>query len=524
VPAAASAGRRKPPSTGASWPPRWLSPVPAGEVERGDGEHAARFVEAFCRATEDSIAADAGELLRLRDWQANLFRGLLARRRDGRYRHRKGLVGVARKNTKSTLGGCLALYGLVSDYPGGPQGREVYSCAGDRLQAGIVFDTAKRMIELEPELKAITRVYRDAIEVPKTGSIYRALSAEAYSKEGLNPTLVIFDEVHVQPNRELWDVMALASGARREPLMVGISTAGAIFERATGRESLCYQLYQYGVQVATGEVKDPTFYFAWWEPRDPSADHREQATWQQGNPGFGDLVSAEDFRAALLTTPESEFRTKRCNQWVVAMPEAFLPVGTWEACEGGSLDRKVSIVLSFDGSFNNDCTGIVATSVQEVPHVAVVELWEKPPADADPDWRVDILQVEQAIREVCRSWTVLEICCDPFRWARTFQVLEDEGLPVVEFPQSPARMTPATQHFYEAVLNQLLTHAADARLARHLANAVLRNDSRGMRIYKEHRNSKRHIDLAVAALMGHERARWHLANGSHEPLVAWGTA
>ncbi len=377
------------------------------------------------------------------------------------------------------------------------------------------------MIELEPELRAITRLYRDAIEVPKTGSVYRALSAEAYSKEGLNPTLVIFDEVHVQPNRELWDVMSLAAGARREPLMVGITTAGAMLEKATGRETLCYQLYQYGVQVATGEVQDPTFYFAWWEPRDPSADHRNPATWREGNPGFGDLVSEEDFRSALLTTPESEFRTKRCNQWVVAMPEAFLPVGTWEACEGGrALEPGAEVVLGFDGSFNNDCTGVVAVSVAEVPHVEVVALWEQPPGEADQEWRVDVLQVEQALRAACRRWQVLEVCCDPFRWARTFQVLEEEGLPVVEFPQSPARMTPATQHFYEAVINGLLTHSPDARLSRHLGNAVLKNDSRGMRIYKEHRGSKRHIDLAVAALMAHERSRWHFAQGEREPLAA----
>ncbi len=108
--------------------------MPPADVRRGDGVHAVQFIEAFCRATEDSIAADAGELLRFRPWQLRLVSGLLARRPDRRYRHRKGLVGVARKNTKSTLGASLGAYGLVSDYPGGPQGREVYSCAGDRLQ------------------------------------------------------------------------------------------------------------------------------------------------------------------------------------------------------------------------------------------------------------------------------------------------------------------------------------------------------------------------------------------------------
>lgn len=496
-----------------SWPPRWLTPVPSAAERAGDGAHAAEWIEAFCRCTKDSIAANAGELLVLRDWQRHLLSALLARRpgtagRRGRLLHRQGLIGVARKNTKSTLGAGLALYGLLSDYPGGPQGREVYSCAGDREQARIVFGTAKRMVELEPELQDVVQLYRDAIEVPRTGSVYRVLSAEAYTKEGLNPTLVIFDEVHVQPNREFWDVMALAMGARPEPLMVGITTAGVRYD-GTGSDSLCYTLYEHGRRVASGEVDDPTFFFAWWEPRDLDADHLSPSTWREANPGYGDLVSEDDFLANVTRTPEHEFRTKRCNQWVTAS-EAWLPAGAWEACteEQRSIDQGASVVLGFDGSFNNDCTALVAVSVEEQPHIEVVDLWEAP-ATAEPGWRVPVLDVEQAIRAACRRWQVVEIACDPFRWARTYQVLEGEGLPVVEFPQSPQRMTPATQRFYEAVLNRQLTHDGDPRLARHVGNAVYKVDARGARIFKEHKNSSRRIDLAVASLMAFDRACWH---------------
>lgn len=482
------------------WPPRWLTAVPADDIARGDGAHAAEFIEQMCRITKDSVAGGAGSPIVMRPWQRELLGHLLARRPDGRYRHRQALVGVARKNGKSALGAGLALYGLLM----GPEGGEVYSCAGEKEQAKIVFSTARRMVEMEPELADICKCYRDVIEVPSTGSFYRALSAEAFTKEGLNPHEVVFDEVHVQPNRELWDVMALASGARVEPLMVGITTAGVKTD-SSGGDSLCYGLYQHGRKVAAGEVDDPSFFMAWWEPADRKADHRDPATWREANPGFDDLVAAEDFASAVLKTPEAEYRTKRCNQWV-STATTWLPAGAWDGCaEPRAVPDLAEVVLGFDGSFSNDSTALVVVESGEVPHVDVVECWEKPDRAAT-GWRVPIAAVEDAIREACRRWQVREIVCDPFRWARTYQVLEDEGLPIVEFPQSPQRMVPATQRFYEAVLNGAVTHSGDPRLARHMDNCVIKTDQRGSRLAKETTTSPRKIDLAVAAVMAHERA------------------
>lgn len=497
------------------WPPRWLTPVPVGDIRRGDGELAVDFAEGVCRVDKDSVAAKAGTLLVMRPWQRRLFAHLLARRADGRYRHREALIGIARKNGKSGIGAALGLEGLVL----GPAGGEVYSCAADKQQAKVVFDTARRMVKLDPELSELLTVYRDVIEMPKTGSVYRALSAEAFTKEGLNPHRVIFDEVHAQPSRELWDVMALAMGAREEPLMIGITTAGVRTD-STGGDSLCYTLYQYGKRVCTGEIDDPTFFMAWWEPPTEDADHRDPGTWRHANPGLGDLVSTEDMASKLLRTPENEYRIKRCNQWVNSI-SSWLPAGAWDGCEEQrEIQNGAEVVLGFDGSFNGDCTALVAVEIGEKPHIDVVELWEKP-LDAGQEWRVPIVDVEDAIRAACRRWQVREIACDPFRWARTYQVLEAEGLPVVEFPQSPQRMTPATTRFYEAVTNKALTQSGDPRLARHVGNAVVKTDSRGTRIYKETRNSPRRIDLTVAAVMAVERAAWHSANSDHDPSVFW---
>lgn len=482
-----------------SWPPPHLSAVQLSEIRAGDGDKYADFIQTYCQITKDSIAGKAGAPFLLRNWQRQLLDHLLARS-NGRLRHRQALIGVARKNGKSAWGAAVALAGLWL----GPKGGEVYSCAAEKEQARIVFGTARRMVELEPRLGAKLKLFRDAIEYTETGSVYRVLSAEAYSKEGLNPHLVIFDEVHAQPNRELWDVMSLAMGARDEPLLVGITTAGVRTD-AMGRDSLCYGLYQYGCQVANGEVIDPSFLMAWWEPRNPEADHRSEATWREANPGFGDVNSLEHFKNSILTTPESEFRTKHCNQWV-ATSTAWLPWGAWDACSGRqSIPDGAEVILGFDGSYNNDTTALIVVAPGPKPYVDVVACWERP-ATADNSWKVPIEAVEEAIRVACKRWQVREIACDEFRWARSLSLLEREGLPMVKYPQNAERMVPATQRFYEAVLNKQLTHSGDARLARHIENCTLEISQRGARISKESKNSGRKIDLAVAAVMAFDRA------------------
>ena len=193
------------------WPPRWLTKPTPAELKLSEGDLVADTIEAYCRITKDTIAGQVGEPLVLYPWQKQLLKALFAHRvRDDRRRFRTGLVGMPRKNGKSALGAGIALYGLLLDV----DGAEVYSAAGDREQARIVFGMTKRMVELDPFLSENIKTYRDVLEVPSTGSIYRCLSAEAYTKEGLSPTMVIFDEVHVQPNDELWNVMQLGSGAQ----------------------------------------------------------------------------------------------------------------------------------------------------------------------------------------------------------------------------------------------------------------------------------------------------------------------
>jgi phage terminase large subunit-like protein len=461
------------------------------------------FAEAFGMITKDSVAGKAGGPLVLRDWQKSLLEHLFAWDEDG-LRNRVSLVGMPRKNGKSALGSVIGLYSLIL----GPRGGETYSIATEKEQARIVFADAKRTVEASAELSAITKLYRDAIELPSFNSVYRVLSAESVSKEGLSPTCVVLDEAHGLPDRELFDVFSLAMGARGKlATLIAITTAGVRSDR-TGKDSIAFNLYNYGKRLASGEEVDPTFFMAWWEAPE-GADHRDPETWRLANPGFGDLNAESDFHSAIKRTPEAEFRIKRCNQWVSSV-ETWLPAGSWDECAGEvNLTPGDEIVLGFDGSYNGDASVIVGAVVpkgEEPVKVFMVKAWEKDLEHDGPEWRVDIGEVEQTVLDFCQNHNVKEIACDPFRWQRSMEVLEGYGLPVVAFPQSPQRMIKACAGFFDAVAEKRLIHDGDPLLARHLSNTAVKLTPAGPHIKKENPNSPRKIDAAVAAILAVDRA------------------
>lgn len=482
------------------WPPKHLSKVTPEEYANTRGNEVIDFTETLCKITKDSVAGHSGERLVLRDWQKELTRNLFAVKDNGKLKHKIALIGLPRKQGKSAWLSSIALEHLVL----GPSGGEIYSCAADRDQAKIVFGTVKEMIRLEPLLQFL-QVYRDAIYNPKNGTSYRALSAEAFTKEGLSPTFVAFDELHAQPDRQLFDVMSLAMGARENPMLVAITTAGVKTD-SSGKDSVCYDLYNYGKRVTSGEVEDPSFFFAWYEG-DEALDYRTEESWKIANPGYGDICAADDFASAVLRTPEAEFKTKRLNIWT-STQTAWLPSGTWEKLEDKERQPEPgeTAILAFDGSFSNDSTALVAWLLGgEKPHLSIVGIWEKPD-DADNAWHVPVAEVEQTIINTYRNTglAIREIVFDPARWQRTFMVLDEEGMPVVAYPNSAQNMVPATQRFYEAVLNESFTHDGDERLARHIANCVTKQSSRGVMVSKA--SSRRKIDAAVAAIFGYDRA------------------
>tara|TARA_B110000483_G_scaffold220504_1_gene275608 strand:+ start:886 stop:2379 length:1494 start_codon:yes stop_codon:yes gene_type:complete len=483
-----------------------LTSVPEEFLGSKRAELYTSFIERFAVITKDSVAGRSGEPLVLRDWQKTLLSHIFASDDSG-LRNRVSLIGMPRKSGKSALGSSMALASLTL----GPKGGEVYSVAAEKQQARIVFTDARRTAEASPELSGLFRFYRDAIEFPENGSVYRVLSAEAYSKEGLNPTFVIFDELMSQPNRALWDVMALGQASRgKMATMVAITTAGSMRD-STGGDSIAYTLYQYGQAVSRGEVEDETFFMAWWEAE---GDYRDPEVWARANPGFGDLSDPADFESSVKRTTEAEFKTKRLNVWTSGQT-TWLPDGSWDKLADSELTigPDDEIVLGFDGSFTNDCTALVAVTIPkdgEKSRIVPVGLWEKDVNNDGPEWRVDIADVEATIVKFFQEHPkTREIVCDPFRWQRSIEVLAEKGLPMVEYySSSPRRMVPASQKFLEAVMDEQIAHNGDAALARHIENCVVKTDQAGPRIVKDKKNSPRKIDLGICAVIAYDRATY----------------
>jgi phage terminase large subunit-like protein len=476
------------------------TPLPFASRKAG----AARFA-AFCaQYVNVPKGQGARAALRLRPWQLRLVDSVWGAN------PRPRLAGwmLPRGQGKSTLCAALGLWDLML----GEEGAQVVVAACDERQASIVFKAAARMVELQPELEARVQVYADRLTVPARAASFQVLPAVAKRLEGLDPTLAILDEAG-RIDREVYEVVALATGKRETSTILGIGTPGPDLD-----ESVLGSMRAY----ALDHPDDASF--VWREHsaagfEDHPVDCRH--CWRLANPALGDFLYETGLSAVLPPKMrEASFRRARLCQLVGTLDEAWLPPGAWDDCtEPGPIPDGDEVVLGLDGSFSQDCTALVAVSTARCPHVDVVGLWE-PPVGA-MDYRVPVADVEEAIRQACRRWQVREIVADPFRWTRTIQALEAEKLPAVEFPQSPARMTPATTGFFEAVVNLQLSHSGDPRLARHIGNCTLKEDARGTRLTKDRKHSTRRIDLAVAAVMAHARASEHPPPPRQGPWAFW---
>jgi phage terminase large subunit-like protein len=423
--------------------------------------------------------------LRVRPWQ----RELIAATWDQRPRPRLAGWMLPRGQGKTSLTAVLALYELLA----GVEGAQVVVVATDERQAGLCFRAASRMVELHPDLDSRVQVYADQLVVPARGASFTVLPAVPKRLEGLDYTLAIVDEAG-RVDQEVFEVVTLASGKQKASMVLAIGTPGPELDQTVLGRLRTYAADHDDPLVVWREHSAAGF-------EDHPVDCRH--CWRIANPAGGDFLAWDGLEACLPPKMrESSFRRARLCQLTDQLEEAWLPPGAWAdvADPLATIPDGAEVVLAFDGSFNGDTTVLTVATVAERPHVDLVELWEAAGA------QVPIVDVEQAIRQACRRWRVLEIAADPFRWARSLQLLDGEGLPILEYPQSPGRMTPATSRFYEAVVNGQLTHSGDSRLARHVGNAILREDARGARLAKERKDSPRRIDAAVAAVMAHDRA------------------
>lgn len=475
-----------------------------------DGDFVADFIEEHCR---NHKGAHAGELVELMAWELDLLDDIFSISAETGFRkYRHALIGMPRKNGKSLLGSGVALYALTSD---GEHGAEVYSAAGDKDQAKIVHGEAKKHVEADPELSARLKVYKDVIEDPVTGSIYKAVSAEAYTKEGLNPSCVIFDELHVQPNRDLYDVMTQGSGARLQPLFVYITTAG------WDKDSLCYELYSLGKDIEAGRVDDPTFYFRWWEPSDPNADHRDRKVWAECNPALGAHLHEADLVDA-LRAPESVFRRYRLNQWT-DHNISWLPPDAWPRCFAPNLgiDRGRPLSVAIDLAQYHDSAAVVAAQMIGERVVLRARFWENPHKPGTPEflaYQVPVADLRNYLRELAEAFPEAaaiddkgrgipgpEFAYDPWGMAESADILEQEKLNMLKFPQTEARMVPASSDLFTLIQDGRIAHDGDPRFAQHVQNAVAKPTDRGWKLARP-KGKRVAMDGAVAAAIAAHRA------------------
>lgn len=220
---------------------------------------------------------------------------------------------------------------------------------------------------------------------------------------------------------------------------------------------------------------------------------------------------------------EAHFRRARLCQPIDVNETPFLESAVWDGLAvAGAIPDGADVVLALDGSLKDDSTALVVGTVAGVPHFDTLGVWEKPP-DND-EWRVPVLDVEQAIREACKRWRVREVAFDPYLWTRSAQALAVEGIPMVEFRQSPSRQTAATTDLYSDAVNGRLTHSGDADLRRHVLNATVLDTGTGLRLAKTSRSKRAgKIDLCTALMMAHSRASW-LASQKPKRKRAWSFA
>ena len=377
------------------------------------------------------------------------------------------------------------------------------------------------MVEQSPDLSDEVRIFKgvNTLEHTPSGSTYRAVSSEAYTKEGLSPTFIIADELHAWPTRELFDVLQLAMGARRDPLMLITTTAGVMSTR-TEDESILYQLYNYGMSLTRGEVKDDTFFMAWWGATEES-DHRDERVWAAANPGLDDIVDIEDIRSVIKTTPESEFRIKRTNLFVPS-ENFWLPVGAWEACKANDvLDPRLPVAVGIDIGIVHDASAVTVAQKQGERVVVRGRYWinpHRPGTVAHEDWRLPLDELLQHLRDLHGQFPTSAVkidgrsvpgpayVYDRYGLASAELTLEAEhGFALIPIPQQGGWMVEASRRFYEAVLEKRISHDGDPTLAAHLRNVVPRQvGESGWRLEKASRSKK--IDAAVATVMASSQA------------------
>ena len=491
-------------------PPAWQQP----------GLSRAERVIAFIEGLPVTSGVLAGTTMSLREWQREIICGIYGTADDGNRPVRTALVTMPRKNGKTGLAAGLALAHLVG--PEAEQRGQVYSAAADRDQASLLYQEMKAIIDAVPELdeRIVCRDWSKAMEDLESGSVYKALSADARTKHGFSASCVIYDELAQAPNRKLYDVLATSMAARAEPLMVVIST------QAADPNHVMSELVDYAEQVNAGDVEDPSFYGCVYRAPD-DADPWDEATWFACNPALGDFRSLEEMRTAALQAQriparESAFRSLYLNQRADA-DERFIASADWHACAGDVPDLTGQrCYAGLDLSSTKDLTALVLyfpDSGAVVPYfwcpgesLDQREDQDKVPyrtwaraglIEPTPGRAVDKRYVALRLADITSQYQVEGISYDRWGMEELRRILVEEGiegLPLREFGQGFKDMAPAVSALETLVLEGQLLHDGNPILTWNLSNIVLDQDPAGNRKMTKGRARER-IDGAVALAM-----------------------
>lgn len=442
------------------------------------------FIASYLRVPK---GVGAGEPVDLRDFQVEIVDTVFA---EG---IRTGLVSLPRANGKTALAAMLAVAELFV----GDASAEVLVVASDQRQANITLRMAKRMIELTPELAERAQIYADRIIVPHNDSVLLPLPAEPGALHGFDPSLLIVDELHVV-TEAVWEAVTSVSGKRPQSLTLAISTP------SSSPDCVMWKLVEHG---RSGD--DPAFALKEFAaPEGCPTDDRD--AWRTGNPALAcdDPFLAEDgMEAARRTLREPVFRQLRLGQWVTGA-ESWMPWGAWDTC---ATDRVVQprerVVLAFDGSASGDSTALLGCTLDG--HLWIEGIWENP---GDQQWRVPREDVTRAVDVAFTKYDVVELSCDPWGWRSEIEdwAKRHGEKRVLEWnTANAARMAPATDRLYQAVVTEVVTHDGDSRLAAHIAHCVAKRTPMGDLVSKDKKGSPRKIDAAVAAIVAYDRAAWH---------------
>lgn len=489
-------------------------------------DYAVRFINCLCH-TKGTWAGKPFELL---PWQEQIIRDLFGVIKPNGYRQfNTAYIEIPKKQGKSELAAAVALLLLCGD---GEQRAEIYGCAADRGQAKIVYDVAADMVRLSPALSKRCKINdsQKLIKYLPTNSVYQVLSAEAYSKHGFNIHGVVFDELHTQPNRQLFDVMTKGSGdARMQPLYFLITTAG------TDTHSICYETHQKAKDIMEGRKHDSTFYPVIYGA-DPDEDWTDPKVWKKANPSLGITVPIEKVEAACESArqnpgEENAFRQLRLNQWV-KQSVRWMPMEKWDACAFDVTDEELEGRVCYGGLDLSSTTDITAFVLVFPPTEDddrfIVKPWFWIPEDnlvlrVNRDhvpydiWnRQGYLEttegnvvhygfIEAFIEKLGERYNIREIAFDRWGAVQMVQNLEGMGFTVVPFGQGFKDMSPPTKELMKLVLEKRIAHGGHPALRWMMDNIFIRQDPAG-NIKPDKEKSTEKIDGAVATIMALDRA------------------